>query len=126
MPQLSESEWQLLRKGLTQLSNAQRTRFEQALHALGTQPARPVTCPLLDRATQACMVYAYRPVACRTYGFYSERILGLYCNLIETAVERGDYADVIWGNHEAIDRTLTRHGPKRPLHEWFAREAADA
>ncbi len=44
--------------------------------------------------------YAQRPVACRTYGFYVQRELGLYCGDIEARVAGGELADVVWGNHD--------------------------
>lgn len=88
--------------------------------ALGDTPARPVVCPLLDQTTGACPVYAQRPVACRTYGFYVQRDLGLYCHDIESRVAEGTLADVVWGNHDAIDRQLAGFGESRSLREWFA------
>jgi len=81
----------------------------------------PLVCPLLDQASGACPVYAQRPVACRTYGFYVQRDLGLYCRDIEARVEDGTLADVVWGNHDAIDRWFAALGEVRPLPEWFAR-----
>jgi Fe-S-cluster containining protein len=66
------------------------------------------------------MVYSSRPVACRTYGFYVERDGGLYCGMIQSHVENGDYADVVWGNNAAIESALTALGPSRSLVEWFA------
>jgi Fe-S-cluster containining protein len=119
VPQLTATEWALLREGLAALPPAQLDRIETALAALGPQPPKPVTCPLLDPETQACLVYAQRPVACRTYGFYSERVLGLYCTDIETRVADGSLADVVWGNHEAIEYRLQTLGERRPLTAWF-------
>jgi hypothetical protein len=74
---------------------------------------------LLDETTGACPVYAHRPVACRSYGFYVDRGLGLYCRDIEALVTAGELDDVVWGNHEVIERRLTTLGPGRPLTEWF-------
>jgi Fe-S-cluster containining protein len=45
------------------------------------------------------MVYTQRPVACRTYGFYVQRKLGLYCRDIESREAEGALVDVVWGNH---------------------------
>lgn len=136
MPRLTAAEWQLLRTGLAALP-AERLREigqaiaaieldnpgEHAQHAGGNaRPPRPVVCPLLDRASGACPVYAQRPVACRTYGFYAQRDKGLYCHDIEQRVASGALADVVWGNHDAIDRQLHQldHGDQaRPLGEWF-------
>ena len=71
------------------------------------------------------MVYAHRPVACRTYGFYVQRDKGLYCQDIESRVAQGDWATVIWGNHDVIDRQLNALGDSRDLTEWFALWNAD-
>ena len=60
-------------------------------------------------------------MACRTYGFYVQRNLGLYCGEIESRVVEGKLADVIWGNQDAVDRELAGLGEKRSLVEWFAR-----
>jgi Fe-S-cluster containining protein len=67
------------------------------------------------------MVYAQRPVACRTYGFYVQRELGLYCQDIESRVTDGTLADVVWGNHDAIDHRLGGLGETLALTEWFER-----
>jgi hypothetical protein len=61
-----------------------------------------------------------RPVACRTYGFYVQRDKGLYCQEIEARVAGGDWATVVWGNHDAVDRSLNALGDSRDLTEWFA------
>jgi Fe-S-cluster containining protein len=79
----------------------------------------PITCPMLDLAAGTCPVYARRPVACRTYGFYVQRDKGLYCRDIQTRVEDGTWADVVWGNHDAIDRQLAGLGESRALTDWF-------
>jgi hypothetical protein len=58
-------------------------------------------------------------VACRTYGFYAQRDKGLYCKDIETRVADGALDDVVWGNHDAVDRQLAGLGESRGLTEWF-------
>ncbi len=93
--------------------------ISRGVAALAHQQSRPVTCPLLDQTTNACLVYTHRPVACRTYGFYVQRELGLYCHDIESLVADGALADVLWGNHDAIDRRLADLGQARALTEWF-------
>lgn len=120
VPQLTAAEWQLLQDGLATLPAEHLQEISRQMAALAAQPARPVTCPLLDRNTGACPVYAQRPIACRTYGFYVQRELGLYCHDIETRVADGSLADVVWGNHDAIDQRLAALGESRPLTEWFA------
>ena len=119
-PRLTSSEWTLLEQGLTALPAEQQREISQRVAALAAQDTRPVICPMLDQDSGACPVYAHRPVACRTYGFYVQRELGLYCAEIEARVAGGALADVVWGNHDAIDRQLAGLGESHPLTEWFA------
>ncbi|HOB47527.1 MAG TPA: YkgJ family cysteine cluster protein [Zoogloea sp.] len=119
VPRLTAAEWEWLREGLAGLAPERLAEIGRRMTALAGDPTRPVVCPLLDRDTGACPVYAHRPVACRTYGFYVERDLGLYCGDIEAQVARGALADVVWGNHDAIDRRLAGLGETRMLTEWF-------
>ena len=120
IPQLTATEWDLLRSGLASLTSEKLSDIGDKLDRLSRQTSRPLTCPLLDEASGACPVYLQRPVACRTYGFYVQRDLGLYCGDIESRVANGKLADVVWGNHDAIDRRLSGLGDSRPLTEWFA------
>jgi Fe-S-cluster containining protein len=119
-PQLTAAEWALLKEGLARLTLTHRQEIEQRMRALAERPSRPVVCPLLNSATGACPVYAERPVACRTYGFYVQRDLGLYCGDIERRVADGTLTDVIWGNQDAIERQLGGLGESRALSDWFA------
>lgn len=127
VPHLTAAEWAWLQQGLAALPPAQWSSLRAAVAALPTLP-RPLTCPLLDTASGACRVYAHRPLACRSYGFYVQRGIGLYCTDIEARVTAGDYAAVVWGNHDGLDRCLPELGDSRPLHDWFADwpAAADA
>ena len=120
VPQLTATEWDLLREGLALLSPAHLADIGEKISALNQQTSRPIVCPLLDHDSGACPVYLQRPVACRTYGFYVQRDLGLYCRDIESLVAEGQLPDVVWGNHDAIDHRLTSLGESRPLTEWFA------
>ncbi len=119
IPLLTEAEWDWLREGLAALPPEQLGEIGQDIAALAEQSSRPIVCPLLDRSSGACRIYAHRPVACRTYGFYVQRDLGLYCNSIESRVAGGDWAEVMWGNQDAIDRRLSDLGNSRELTEWF-------
>ncbi|GAB6048771.1 hypothetical protein JCM19379_26030 [Methyloparacoccus murrellii] len=119
MPQLTPAEWALLHQGLNALPPAQLDSIRQALRSLAATPQRPLVCPLLDRTAGACRVYAYRPVACRTYGFYVERDLGLYCRDIEARVASGELAEVVWGNQDRVQRGLRDLGQARALTDWF-------
>ncbi len=121
VPQLTETEWMLLREGLAVLPDEQLASIRAEVARLAEDPLRPVTCPLLDHVTGACPVYPQRPVACRTYGFYVQRDLGLYCTDIETRVAAKTLDDVVWGNQDAIDHALAALGDKRSLIQWFDR-----
>lgn len=120
IPQLTAGEWAWLRQGLALLPAGQLQQIRQAVAQLATQATRPITCPMLDQVNDACPVYPHRPVACRTYGFYVQRELGMYCGEIEARVAAGELAEVVWGNHDRIDRSLGELGESRPLTEWFA------
>lgn len=110
----------MLQQGLAALPPERLEEISREIAALAGQLSRPIVCPMLDRAEGACLVYAHRPVACRTYGFYVQRDLGLYCKDIESRVADGALAEVVWGNHDVIDRRLRDLGESRELPEWFA------
>ena len=119
IPQLTRPEWDLLQEGLEALPTGEREAIHHRVLALADQNSRPILCPMLDEAAGACRVYPHRPVACRTYGFFVERNLGLYCKDIEAQVERGELSMVIWGNQDRIARSLNELGEARDLTEWF-------
>ncbi len=119
IPALTEAEWVLLCEGLSALAPEQLGRIGREMAALENQSSRPFVCPFLDRSSGACPVYAQRPVACRTYGFYVQRDRGLYCREIESRESQGSLAEVMWGNHDAVDTCLSGLGKARPLTEWF-------
>ncbi len=121
LPQLTEAEWVFLQEGLAALAPERLRSIRREITLLAKSPSSPVVCPLLDRATGACPVYAHRPIACRTYGFFVQRDKGLYCQDIEAKVADGALADVVWGNHDAIDRSLLGFGETRGLTDWFER-----
>jgi len=100
-----------------------RAEVEVRLANLQDGERPPYVCPFLDRENGACHIYSHRPVACRTYGFYVERGVGSYCGIIRERVESGAYADVVWGNHEAVDERLSRMGGKIPMREWLRRRS---
>lgn len=128
IPILTEAEWRLLRQGLAALPDDQLQAIRLKVMALEQQSTRPLVCPMLDLTSGTCPVYAHRPVACRSYGYYVQRDAGLYCPDIETCVAAGELADVVWGNHEAVERCLHATGDARPLTVWcqtgFRAEAA--
>jgi len=120
VPQLTATEWEMLREGLAGLAPERLQDLSREIAALAGSTSRPIVCPLLDRATGACPVYLHRPVACRTYGFYMQRDQGLFCRDIENLVAEGALPNVVWGNHDAVDRRLAGLGESRPLTAWFA------
>ena len=120
VPRITAEEWDLLQEGLAALPSERLREISQEIAALAGQVSRPIVCPMLKRADGSCLVYAQRPVACRTFGFYVQRDLGLYCKDIESRVADGALAEVVWGNHDNIDRRLCALGELRDLPEWFA------
>ncbi len=120
IPRLTIEEWQWLKIGLAALPSDQLEDIKLDISSLAEQTSRPIICPMLNQTEGACRVYEHRPVACRTYGFYVQRELGLYCKDIEALVDQGAYSEVVWGNHDTIDRRLNDLGETRDLTEWFA------
>jgi Fe-S-cluster containining protein len=117
IPYLTHSEWDLLRTGLMNLSAEIREEITQTVAELSTQF---VVCPMLDKSQGICRVYNYRPIACRTYGYYVQHDKGLYCNDILGRVSSGELDEVVWGNQNTIDRQLNHLGDSKTLTEWFA------
>lgn len=118
---ISEPEWARLSRALSELSPEERdtvlTRAEDA------PESGPLVCPMLDRERGACMVYDARPVACRSYGFYTERDAALCCSKVLDAVamfEQEGTPPVVWGNGEALADDLRALGPARSLRDWLA------
>ncbi len=79
---------------------------------------------MLDEDRGACTVYAARPIACRTYGFYTERDAGLHCDRVTRAVEAhasDGSPPILWGNGEAIAEDMRTLGELASLAEWMDR-----
>jgi Fe-S-cluster containining protein len=110
VPRVTRDEWLLMESAMNAML---RERIRES-----AQKTRPVVCPLLDEASGACLIYAVRPVACRSYGFYAEREKVLGCHRIATLARESH--DVVWGNHETLDERLAQLGPARELFEWLA------
>jgi uncharacterized protein len=104
------------------LSSRLRDEVADRIVGLDMDSARPIICPFLDREAGACLVYDSRPLACRAYGFYVERGLGLYCDKIEAAVHRGELSDVVWGNQLTIEAASQKLAPARTLLDWVRAE----
>lgn len=119
-PVLTRAEWIRLFVALEALPGAVRAQVHARLEAVAGREDGPVTCPFLDLEAGACRVYAARPVACRTYGYFAVRREGRWCGEIQKAVERGELDDVVWGNQAALDRRLEHSdGPPIALAEWL-------
>jgi Fe-S-cluster containining protein len=119
VPALCESEWRAVRSAYLSLPRDTREMIRRRIGELEGRDA-PLTCPFLDGAAGTCLIYAARPIACRTYGFYVERDRGLYCGRILTMVDHGECETVVWGNQAAVDARLASGcGPERDLVTWF-------
>lgn len=117
LPEFSADEWARLRGAIEALPDAIR---EEIRTRTRDEQSAPVVCPLLDAERGACRVYAARPVACRTYGFYAERDAGLHCDRVTRAVEeRGGGEPVVWGNGESVARELRSLGEPVSLRVWM-------
>ena len=115
VPQLTATEWDVLKQGLQLLDARRLQEIRRAVAALSDAAPGAVVCPMLERESGACPVYAHRPVACRSYGFYVERDTGLYCAEIEARVAAGAYPEVIWGHQGRLETRLAALGETRPL-----------
>ena len=119
LPTITRPEWDRLSEALAQLPAELQGNIRERTRALATATG-PVTCPMLDREAGSCLVYAARPIACRTYGFYTERDAGLHCDKVTRAVEEKSRGAVLWGNGEAIADDMKLFGELASLAEWMA------
>lgn len=118
----SPEEWRRLEAGLATLSEAARTQIEAGFDAMDETALRgdPVVCPVLDEADR-CRLYEFRPLRCRTHGYYAGRAGGYWCDRIEARVEAGGAEGLIFGRHEALDRSAARAlGAPLSWSEWRA------
>ena len=112
-PHLTADEWLLLAEAIAALPDERRGSIAQAFTERSEGRALR-GCPLLEAG--ACAVYAARPIACRTYGFYAARDGGRWCERIESR-ERDE---VVFGNHDAIElRLRSASGAGRSVLEWY-------
>ena len=117
IPEITETEWRELQLTVSSMPVSEKRELSRRIADL-RDVHRPYTCPFLDLSSGSCLVYAHRPIACRTYGFYVERSEGLYCGRIRSRVDQGEYFDVVWGNQATIDDQSSSLGTKRTLIEW--------
>jgi len=119
LPRLTRAEWDWLDQGLACLPRDLQVRIGDRIRALKPAGEPHAVCPFLDLEAGSCLVYDYRPAACRTYGFYIERDRGLYCGQIEERVDSGEFAGVVWGNVAGVEARLKGLGERIGLIEWF-------
>jgi Fe-S-cluster containining protein len=116
LPVLTRPEWERLAPAIAALDAD--VRSEISARTEESRAAEHVVCPLLDLEAKRCRVYEARPIACRTYGFYTERDAGLHCAIVTGAIAAHDAA-VVWGNGEAIAADLGEHGEAVSLADWL-------
>lgn len=117
LPRVSLPEWERMRAAIEALPESIAEEVRAGIRS--QERTAKVTCPLLDRASGACRIYDARPIACRTYGFYTERDAGLHCSLVTAAIEAHLDQPVTWGNGEALARELDTLGEPRSLAAWL-------
>lgn len=115
---MTAPEWALISAGREALPEVVQQGITQRMRAL-EDAIYPFTCPLLDTLSGRCLVYEHRPLACRTYGFYVEHGLGLYCEQIRVLADAGRLDDVVWGNQVTVDDKSAGLGAKRSFIEWL-------
>lgn len=120
VPELTAGEWQVLQQGFLRLPTATQHEVARRIRALAHWQGGEVTCPFLDDTHGTCLVYAYRPVACRMYGFYVSRTDHWWCADIQALYEAGVCDGLVLGNHGAIERAVHQQcGAVQSLVEWF-------
>lgn len=113
--ELCAGEWSEVERGLTALNEDRQREIAARMDAAA---GAPHVCPFLNLDSGQCSIYAHRPLACRTYGFYAGRDGGRYCGMIRERVEAGQWQDVVWGNHDAVVAQYQSGGPMLELQEW--------
>jgi Fe-S-cluster containining protein len=118
VPELAKCEWELLEPAVRALPSPERESCLERAAAL--RDDGPVQCPLLDPDAGVCLVYAARPLACRSYGFYVERDHDAWCERVAAHVAH-ERERLVFGNHAALDRELQQiDGEPRSLKTWLA------
>ena len=119
-PEITAAEWHVVQQGFLHLSPGTQREVARRIRALAHWQSGPATCPFLDDAQGTCLIYAYRPAACRMYGFYVSRTDNWWCTDIQALYEAGVYDGVVLGNQSAIERALHQQcGEVKSLVEWF-------
>ena len=118
LPLITRSEWSRLKEGLIRLPEDEARQIQNEVKDLARESG-PLICPLLNQSEGACKVYPYRPLACRSYGYFIQKGVGLHCKKIEAQVNQGALDRVVWGNQDALERDMRQEGAARSLHDWF-------
>ncbi len=121
-PRVSKDEWDRIARAIEKLPDELAETIARRIRA-SSDLSRPVTCPLLESETGACLIYEARPIACRTYGFYAERDKVLGCSRIE--ILASESPDVVWGNHVSVEEQLRELGPAFAFSVWLGSERPD-
>ena len=122
-PEINSVEWRRLSRGIEGLDASTRNAARARLQDAEAAPEGQVTCPLLDGDRGLCLVYADRPSACRSSGFYRTRAFDLWCPDVTDHLQRPGTEALVMGNQDALDRQLVRlAGPARPLSHWWRDE----
>jgi Fe-S-cluster containining protein len=119
---LTELEWRYLWEGFQQLPPEAQVEVRARVKELEQRPdAESFICPLLDRETGACRVYAHRPLVCRSYGFAAARDGGRWCEIISGLLEQHGEDGLMWANQDALIVALDAlGGPTSTVFEWFS------
>jgi Fe-S-cluster containining protein len=122
LPEVSQAEWNLLYEGFQLLPIAIRDTVRQRVVDNNQQGAHNgfIKCPFLNRVKGECLVYAYRPAACRMYGFYVTRSGNRWCKIVQEKYEDGFAEGIVMGNQQAIERGLAKNlGESQSIAVWF-------
>lgn len=121
VPELTRAEWQRIEEALDALPDAQLSACLTQANALQhTDEDQRCQCPFFDPNGDTCRIYEARPLACRTYGFYTGRRHDAWCELVAAHLTEVRERLVL-GNLDASESTLAREGgERRGLLAWLA------
>ena len=119
-PEVTRAEWGRMREGLLGLPDGVRAGVGVRIQALSSPDRGFITCPFLDDDTGGCLIYAYRPAACRMYGFYVSRQGNQWCQIIQGLDDAGELDGILLGNYDATRNAFSRHfGEVKSITEWY-------
>lgn len=119
LPEITSAEWDLLLEGFQQLPIPTQETVRKRLTRAEPQDGF-FTCPLLNKEKGECLVYVYRPAACRMFGFYVTRSGNRWCGMIQKRYEDGFAEGIMLGNQQSVDRMLMENfGETKSIAVWF-------